>query len=290
MTFTDYLIQKMLSRKTILSYHKHGERFTTWLASKKMKAEEAEYSDLLNFIEYYHHQGYKKRYTMQGLTAIRHYYNYLKYTGIVKENPAAGLYLRNILRRLPHDLLTHEQMENIYNGYRQNHLAGRRNKIMLGLMIYQAVNSQELGLLEPDHLQLRKGRIIIPGTRRSNRRILKLEAHQMIDLQEYVSKTRELILSVTGKDTTWLFTSMGNGENLRNSIDKLMRHLRKKHGCFRNAGQIRQSRLAIWVKQYGLRQAQYMVGHKYVSSTERYQTNHLEDLQKEMDKYYPGHE
>jgi len=30
-----------------------------------------------------------------------------------------------------------------------------------------------------------------------------------------------------------------------------------------------------------------MTGHKYVSSTERYRTDNLEDLQKEMENYHP---
>jgi integrase/recombinase XerD len=42
-----------------------------------------------------------------------------------------------------------------------------------------------------------------------------------------------------------------------------------------------------WLKNYNLRQVQYMAGHKYVSSTERYQQNTLEDLQKEINRYHP---
>jgi integrase/recombinase XerD len=290
MTFTDYLKQKHFRRQTIFSYHKQYTKFNDWVQAKGIEPAGIEYTDLLDFIEYCHQQGFKKQYTSQILGVIRHYYNYLKYTGQVKTNPASGLHLKNILRRLPHDLLTHEQMEEIYNDYNQKGLAGRRNKIMLGLMVYQAVNTQELELLEPEHLQLRQGKIIIPGTARSNRRTLKLEAHQMIDLQEYITNTRELILAVTEKQSSRLFVSTGSSNKSYAALDKLMRNLRKRHDFFKNAKQIRQSRIAIWIKQYGLRQTQYMAGHKYVSSTERYQTNHLEDLQKEMDKYYPGHE
>ena len=36
-----------------------------------------------------------------------------------------------------------------------------------------------------------------------------------------------------------------------------------------------------------VREVQYMAGHKYVSSTERYRTDNLEDLQKELEKYHP---
>ena len=110
----------------------------------------------------------------------------------------------------------------------------------------------------------------------------------MLDLQEYVSKTRTLILEITEKQSNKLFLSIGQSENLRNSISKLVCNLQKQHDYFINAQQLRQSRLSLWVKQYDIRQAQYMAGHKYVSSTERYQSTNLEDLQKELEKHHPS--
>jgi integrase/recombinase XerD len=50
---------------------------------------------------------------------------------------------------------------------------------------------------------------------------------------------------------------------------------------------IRASVITNWLKHYNLREVQYMAGHKYVSSTERYRTDNLEDLQKELEKYHP---
>lgn len=36
-----------------------------------------------------------------------------------------------------------------------------------------------------------------------------------------------------------------------------------------------------------LKEVQYMSGHRYVSSTEDYYVNDLEDLQDEIEKYHP---
>jgi len=66
-----------------------------------------------------------------------------------------------------------------------------------------------------------------------------------------------------------------------------MRGLRKKHDYFKNAAQLRQSVISHWIKLYDIRQAQYMTGHKWVSSTERYQADNLEDLQRELEKHHP---
>ena len=290
MKFETYLKQRQLSPKSIDTYQRYQSVFNTWLKSEGLEAKETTYPDLLNFVKHCKERGLKPDYIMKLLGVVRHYFNFLKYTKQIKTNPANGLYIRGKQRRIPHDLLTPEQLEEMYNSFNQKGLAGKRNKIMLGLMIYQGLNTQELELLEPEHLKLREGKIMVPGTARSNRRILKLEAHQMIDLQEYASKTRLLIMEIAEKEADKLFISTGNSNTLRGSIDKLIRNLRKDYKYFINAQQIRQSRLSIWVKQYDVRQAQYMSGHKYVSSTERYQSTNLEDLQKELEKHHPSGE
>ena len=51
--------------------------------------------------------------------------------------------------------------------------------------------------------------------------------------------------------------------------------------------QPRQTRLTIWVKEHGLRKAQYMASFKSISGIERYKTQHLEDLQKQLESYHP---
>lgn len=288
MDFTTYLSQRQLSPRSIQTYERYRKIFFNWLEATGTQAEDLTYSDLLDYVKHCHQRGLTKDYIHKLLGVVRHYYNYLKYTGRIDNNPAAGLYIKGKRRRIPHDLLTIEQLEAMYNSFDQKGLSGKRNKIMLGLMIYQGLTTHELELLEPPHLKLKEGKIEVPGTRRSNRRTLKLEARQMIELQEYVSRTRMLILELTGKESARLLVSTGDSHGLRGSLDKLLRHLRKKHDYFINAKQLRQSRIAIWVRHHDVRQVQYMAGHKYVSSTERYESTNMEDLQKELDKHHPS--
>lgn len=55
----------------------------------------------------------------------------------------------------------------------------------------------------------------------------------------------------------------------------------------RSPYQIRSSVITNWLKHYNLRELQYMAGHKYVSSTERYRMDNLDYLQKELEKHHP---
>src|SRR3990167_2168028 len=57
--------------------------------------------------------------------------------------------------------------------------------------------------------------------------------------------------------------------------------------AIKDANDIRSTVINHWLKQYNIRQVQYMIGHKYVSSTERYSTNKLETLQEQIELLHP---
>ena len=301
LSFREYLAKQRFKPATINTYEKYLEHYQKWLNQTQrtciepveIKPENIQYTDLLDYLKYCYSLELKSGYINHLLTAIRHYYEYLKKLKQVENNPASGLFIKGTVRRLPHDLLSEKQLEAIFETYTTkstcglSFLAFKRNKVMLGLMIYQGLSVLDMQRLEPLHLHLRKGKIDVPKTAKTNARTLKLEAHQLIDLQEYQSQIRPLILQLTGKTTSHLFTSLGQSENLRNSVDKIIKKIKKEHDFVKDIKQLRQSRIALWTKQHDIRQAQYLAGHKYVSSTERYEKTNLEDLQKELNKHHP---
>jgi site-specific recombinase XerD len=67
----------------------------------------------------------------------------------------------------------------------------------------------------------------------------------------------------------------------------MIRQLRRLNPRVINAAQLRSSVIAHWLKGSNLRQVQYMAGHKYVSSTQRYQLTTLDDLKSELQKHHP---
>ena len=67
----------------------------------------------------------------------------------------------------------------------------------------------------------------------------------------------------------------------------MFRRLKIIYPEIKNAQQIRQSVITHWLKTNNLREVQYMAGHRWVSSTERYQLNNLEGLKAQVDKYHP---
>ena len=89
--------------------------------------------------------------------------------------------------------LSCEYLEAIYHGYVAMGSEGQapargkpgeiRNKVLLGLLVYQGVTTDELHCLEVDHVKFSHGKVYIPGSGKSNGRLLPLDASQVPLLQ-----------------------------------------------------------------------------------------------------------
>lgn len=292
-SFKEYLQEKHYSESTIRIYQNGVTDFLDWISLHQYSIENVRYADLMSFIKHRQNKGVTKTSIQNELLSIRHYFNHLVKEKQVKSNPAQGVYIRGIARRLPHDLVEHKELVNLYDTYPVSNPRDQRNKVILGLLIFQAVTIEELELLKAEHINLREGKIKIPGTDRTNERVLKLEASQVYDLQEYISKTRARIINgpkvSEPEKIAQLIIGMQGGSTLSGEVLWMMRRLKHelKHEQVKQASQIRASTIAEWTRIHDVRVVQYMAGHKYVSTTEKYQGSHLEDLKEQLKKYHP---
>jgi len=153
--------------------------------------------------------------------------------------------------------------------------------LILGLKIYQGLQGQELSKLETGHLQLDKGKVYVPSTKRANKRILDLKPFQILPLHEYLLTER---LSLNEEiEGNYLF----HPKRLKRGLPRIKNMINRYEPRLKSLLQIRSSVITNWLQHYNLREVQYMAGHRFVSSTERYRTDNLEDLQKELEKYHP---
>lgn len=283
MTFTNYLQQKGYSKATVSAYEKYITRFTSFTGKYNIDEGTMNYHHLFGFLLYCQRQQLSKR-TMHHLTGvIRHYFTYLIAAGRRTDNPAVGVFLRGIVRKLPSNLLTMPEMEELYRQYSLQLNVDAGKKSMLGLMIWQGVTVAELMRLKPDDIKVNQGKVFIRGTKRTNERTLELKAVQLPVLQTYLKinlfKEEPLFTEQKRKDAS--------EHNISNRISHMFDQLKKLNPKVINAGQIRSSVITAWLKKDNLRQVQYMAGHKYVSSTERYQLDGIEDLQNELLHHHP---
>jgi len=283
MTFTEYLRQKKFTPATVKTYVVYLKYFTGWLETENLIAGEITYTDVLEFIRRLNQEGRSKRTVNHLLGIVRHYFNYLITENKRNDNPAAGVFIKGLVRKLPTGLLTMEELEELFKQYNIQLGVERSKKIMFALMVYQGVSVGELMRIETGDIKLKEGKIKIKGTKKTNERLLNLNAGQMTELQQYLNENKfkeGCLFTETTKSKT-------SKRNINNRIKYLFIQLKKLNPKVINAKQIRSSVITQWLRQNNLRQVQYMAGHKYVSSTERYQVNNLDDLKNEIGQHHP---
>jgi integrase/recombinase XerD len=295
--FLFHLKELRMNVNTIRQNRNYAGLYLQWLDQESIIPVQASYNDVLSFIDHCHKERMPSRVINRVLLAMRHYYNHLD----IAHNPAAGIVLKGRVRTIPHDLLSKEELETLYNQYQVIDERSQRNKTIFGLLVYQALTTEELHKLEEHHIRLKEGKITIPGGKHSNGRTLKLEATQILELHEYISITRpgilkELKAKRPGRkpdqvkeenELHQLFISMNGSENIKVSLLNFMRALRKINPKIKSGKQIRQSIITEWLKEKDLRTVQYMAGHRYVSSTERYRSYNLQDLEAALTEHHP---
>ncbi len=298
---TDYLLMKGYSTTSTHRYVKDTEFFLRWAEKQNIPHDNVSYGDLVHFIQCIK-TNVTQRTVSSRLNSVKHYFNFLESTQQIEENPAKQIKLRGVKRKILYHVLSHQELESLYNNfqltdpvskdknqnwYRASLLTSRRNKVILGLMIYQGLNSHELGELTKKDVKLKEGKVYVPGGRKSNERTLPLEAHQVMDMMEYILTTREQLLQLANKQSEKLFVSYGVSDHFRSIASKLIKKLHSQNPQVTSVKQIRASVITHWLKLYNLRQVQYMAGHRFVSSTEYYLINDLDDLQEDIQRYHP---
>ncbi len=313
-SYRGYLTRQGLAKSTIDQHVRHAEGFLEWTENEGLTLDEVTYNEILGYIEHRRSCGDSHHLIHRRVLSLRRYFSFFqlkeKRDGLM--NPAAGIRIRGRGKKMISGVLPYEQLEAIYEGYPgigtgskrvpyRKTPAGIRNKVLLGLLVYQGVTTGELHALKVWHVKLSHGKVHIPGTGNSNSRLLALDASQVRVLKEYISRIRPLILSGRYRNTPGrkpgrggrtrtteqLLLSLKGSQGLKSTMHHLFRSLRKSYPELRDARQIRQGVIIHWTGQYNLRQVQYMAGHRYVSSTERYRMNGIADLQKELARYHP---
>jgi integrase/recombinase XerD len=299
--FKTYLQELGNGESTIRQKMNYTGYFLKWLERENLQAEETRYNDLLNFIDYCKLEEKSKKLINNNLRSIRNFYEYLKKQNPNIINPAINLHLKGIRHKLPSNIISFTELEKLYQSFETVTTRNKRNKIILSLLIYQGLTTEELHQLETNHLKLKEGKIYITGNRKRNSRKLELKSFQILELNEYLNEIRPKILNELSKPKparkpntinktkleNKLFVSINGSENIKSSLLHMFKAIQKINPDIRNAKQIRASVITYWLKNYNLRKVQYMAGHKYVSSTERYQLNNLDGLQSKLEKFHP---
>ena len=245
-----------------------------------------DYKTILKYIEELKKTGIKTNTLQSYIGSLKIYFKYLQEENYRTDNPVENINIKGKVKTVLGQLLTAEELEDLYYSYetKEDDLTRKRNKIIIGLLVYQGLHTTELQHLKEEHVELYKGKIHIPQTARTNGRTLELKPWQLMEFMEYLQQIRPQIVP---KNEEALFTSSYGNTNISNVLKRISEELKLINYNYQNAIQIRNSVIVNWLKSNNLRKTQYLAGHRYISSTERYQQDNLEELHEMINNFHP---
>jgi len=306
--FTAYLEGKEFAQRTQKGIISYLHLFLNWAGKEDVQVTNP---DVLRYLEHLKNKGLQNVTRKRQLTAINHYFTYLYQDGQTADNPCLFLKIRGANKKTLYKIYTPEELDGLFDNYyllyvrnyddsRQRHdlsrhcsaLSKERNALILSILLYQGTTTTEIDRIETSDIDLIKATLKIRGGKRLNDRILPLKASQIGLLMQYLQKTRPQILQYHRTENNKLFLPMiTSPKNAKDDViyiyELLATQIRTIDKQFLNFTQIRASVITFWLKTYGLRKAQYMAGHRNISTTEAYLPNNLEDLTNDISKLHP---
>lgn len=286
--FENYLLNKQYSNSTIQEHIANTRRLEQWQKENNFINEALTYNELLTYVSYLQSRKLKPQSINLRLQSITIYYEYLKEYNYILTNPAKALRVKGIAKTVTINVLSYEELQNLYQEYvkmkkekksidrsaAQQHYTTHKHIVLLSLIIYQGLTTSELRQLQIKDIDLDKGVIYLNGLKRINARVLKLEALQIVPLSTYLA-----ILKPTEEK---LFR-----ENAISIVFGILQELKGINPTIYSINQLRTSVIMHWLKIYDKRKTQYLAGHRYISSTEKYEVQNIDGLTDLLKKYHP---
>ena len=291
--FKEYRQKRGYSEKTMKGQTSQVNRFKKWCIKLGIIPEDITFGEVLKFIDSERERGILNRSIIGTVTSIRVYFDYLIESGIITQNVFKRIRIRHSGKKVFPEILSTLQLEKIYqdfcsqpawgHGRKRSEILHQRDTVILGLLVYQGMDSGEIVRLETGHVNLSEGKIYIPGSRNSSSRTLRLQASQILPLKTFLEETRPALLEKRNLQSPYLFPARKSSD----LICKIVEAVKRIHPEIKNSRQLRVSVIMNWLKTNNIRQVQYMAGHKSIQSTEIYRGEDLTDLTKQLELFHP---
>jgi site-specific recombinase XerD len=295
MSFRSYRQASGYSESSIKVQDSHINQLLSWCMGQGINAEWITYEQVLQFIAHERERGIKNQSIVRMLNSIRIYFDYLVDTGTASHNVIRRIHIRQVGRRVLPQVLSPELLDKLYQDFAnlpewhhrtdRDRLIHQRDTVILGLMIYQGLDSGQVVKVEPTHLNLEEGKIYVPSSRKSNTRILQLQTVQILPMKTYLDRTLLQLLEIQQDQDPgeYLFPVKKSSD----MISRIIRRLKQIDPDVESSRQLRASVIMGWLRKYNIRQVQYMAGHKSIRSTESYRLQDLTDLTRQLELFHP---
>ncbi len=286
MELTHYL-NKHYKKSTARSYERTIEAYRKHLPT----AAEGTYQDVVAYLRKLRERYPNPKTVAMALSGIRAYYRYLTDTHQRADNPTTSVRLRGFRRAIQlQDLLSEEELNMLLETPCRFYSLNLRNRVLLGLLVYQALLPPEISMLRTEDINLSTGTIYLRGSEKTRSRTLPLRPGQVMELYHYLIERKKSLVKEEAQDR--LMLSRSGGEMSSRMVSRYasislaggLKSTNKKV----TVTIIRQSVIRNLLKAGNdLRAVQVFAGHKRLSSTQHYKELNEGTLQRALEQFHP---
>ena len=267
--YQQYLIEvKNSSENTLSSYSRDIEQYLRWLETTDLSPQSASQVDVDHYTKYLLGLGKSVATATRSLASLKSFYSVLLREGIVSVNPAKGVVLEKIERKLP-QVLSNKEVDLFLEQPDPRDTKGCRDKAMLELLYATGIRVTELIDLNLEHLNLSAG--FLRCVTKKKERIIPLYSTAVRALADYIEHVRPQLIEQP--DERALFVNMNGSRMSRQGFWKIIKHYQDQAGIQKEITPhtLRHS-FATHLLENGadLRSIQEMLGHADIASTQVY--------------------
>ena len=267
--FSDYLTnQKANSVNTRESYLRDTLYFLEYLSDTGTDPLQADEQTVQGYVDHLHELKRSPTTISRNLASVRCFYKFLIFRGLVENNPAKGIKLEKMVKKLP-QVLSGEEIELLLAQPDITEPKGCRDKAMLELLYATGIRASELINLNIKDLNLRCGVLYCRGSK--GVRSIPVYPSAVVAVSDYIYRMRGLI---TGPESgNALFVNLNGGRLTRQGFWKIVKGYATEAGITKEITPhtLRHS-FALHLLENGasVKDIQTMMGHADISSTQVY--------------------
>ena len=286
--FKNYLkLERGLSDNSIKSYDFDLILFKKFLDLNKIKDTplNCKSETIKNYL-YKNLSDKKSRSQARSISALKSFFNYLVFEGLIKDSPISNIEAPKLERKLP-EVLTEDEINQLIKSVDLNHVFGQRNKTIIEVLYGTGIRVSELVNLKLSNIFFRESILKVTG-KGDKERFVPLGKIASTEIKTYINIRDRM--KIDSKNTDILFINRYGRKLTRSMIFKIITDASKSIGLEKKISPhtLRHSFATHLLKNGAdLRTIQLILGHESITTTEIYthlDTFHLEEVLK---KYHP---
>lgn len=293
--FESYLLQKQYADATIKRDIQNLNYYQMWFKKMINNQQDILFStsrDVLFYVKYQQQNQISVGAINNRINTLKKYFNFLIESSMIAKHPIRNLVIKGQAKTVTKNIQNEQELKELYQNFiayqklklqerpkmyyrEESHRieSSKRYSLIASLLIFQGLKTTELDNLTISDIDIENATVYIPSSKKSNSRILPLNTLQIIEFYKYLQELpveQEKLFSV----------------KVERIVQNILAELKGVNTKINNLRQIRDSVIIDWIKKHGKRKAQYMAGHKYVSSTEKFEVQDTSKLLELVNKVH----